>query len=213
MQVQRLILVGFAISAVAVVRAEATIISFSADISSFGAPAAIIPPPGQVLNSGVTNRGQQGFDEQQGVLLGALLLVDGGSIAAGAVVDSHMIFLNREQTPDEILFHTVTWTFSGNILGVMSDQDGMREAASTPILGWPATTYPDPMFGARGLENTPGNTDVYSILGNQLTLDLRVTAVGDWVRVITAPAPAPEPGTLMLIGAGLAGLALRRRRS
>ena len=81
----------------------------------------IIAPPADVTDDppGATNTMQQGFDEMQNVLLGADLTVDGGVIAAGTRVNSHMIFLNTEGFA--AVRETVRWTFDGTILGVMSD--------------------------------------------------------------------------------------------
>ncbi len=67
--------------------------SLSAQIIGVNNGGEIIAPPTMVLDSGVTNDHQQGFDEVQDVLLAAPLAVDSGFIPAELVVDSHMIFL------------------------------------------------------------------------------------------------------------------------
>src|SRR3954469_3032077 len=98
----------------------------------------IILNPKKVLNGNVTNDHQQGFNEQQNVLLASPLAVDSGSIAAGTKVDSHMIFLNQvnvEGQDPKLVDTGVVWTFSGPILGVMSDNNGLLEAASSFLLG------------------------------------------------------------------------------
>ncbi|MBK7929710.1 MAG: hypothetical protein IPJ98_20185 [Bryobacterales bacterium] len=60
--------------------------------------ASIIAAPASVVDDapGATNCAQQGFDEQQGLLLAANLDTDAWhkQHLAGTVVNSHMIFLN-----------------------------------------------------------------------------------------------------------------------
>jgi hypothetical protein len=140
----------------------------------------IIAAPDSVIDDppGATNTHQQAFDERQGVLLVADLDVDGGTIPAGTYVNSHMIFLNTEVGSAS---DTQTWTFDGVILGVMSDQWGTLEIASTPLLGAPGTDYPAVAFNARGMEGS----DSYSVSGNQITVNMWVSEPGDWIRVIT----------------------------
>ncbi len=102
---------------------------------------------------------------------------------------------------------SVIWTFSGTVLGVMSDFNGNLEFASTPLLGAVGTAYPAGPFGARGMESADG----YVIGGNTLTVSMFVGQPGDCIRFITANA-VPEPGTLALLGIGLFGMGLARRR-
>ena len=195
----------------------AALVSVTGPNSSAGVAAGIIPAPTDVLDDLVTNSAQQGFDERQGVVLGAALAVDGGSfIAAGTPVDSHMIFLN---SPGNLtITHVgVVWTFSGTVLGVMSDVGGTLEGGSTALLGNPSTNYsligmgtgPAAPFAHRGLEAF----DSYMIGGNTLTFNTRVIEPGDWIRVVTAtPLHTPEPHTYLAFASGLLALGLLRRR-
>lgn len=149
----------------------------------------IISPPASVIDDppGAVNNHQQAFDERQDVSLPVNVVVDGGFIPAGTIVDSHMIFLNTEGA-SIVSDKGVVWTFDGNIIGVMSDQGGTFEAASSTILGAPATTYPGP-FPARGMEMGPGvNSDSYSVTANQIEVNMTVSEPGDWIRVITDPS-------------------------
>jgi hypothetical protein len=141
----------------------------------------IIPAPPSVIEDhpGAVNTHQQAFNERLGVRLLEPLAVDGGIIPAGTVVDSHMIFLNTEG-PTEVIDWGVVWTFDGPVIGVMSDAEGTLEAASSAILGAPGTTYPE-AFHHRGLE--PG--DSYTVIGTEITVNMRVTEPGDWIRVVT----------------------------
>jgi hypothetical protein len=197
--------------------AQATLISVAGPASSAGTAPAIIGAPSDLLDDIITNTGMLGFDEAQGVTTSVAHGIDGGgSIPAGTVVDSHMIFLNSQGTA--LLSHFgVDWVFSGAILGIMSDSGGTLEAASTFELGNPATNYtvtfvgsgPAAPFTARGLESNNGTGlggDGYALLNpTTLRVGMNVTEPGDWIRVVTATA-IPEPSTLALFAIGLAGL-------
>lgn len=165
----------------------------------------IIAAPASVLDNapGWTNNLQQAFNERQGVTLAADLAVDGGWIAGGTVVDSHMIFLNTAIGDRNAFDQNVLWTFSDVVLGVMSDRRGRLERASNAILGAPGTMYPG-AFDYRGLERR----DSYTIVGNTITVSMLVSQPGDWIRVITAAAP----GSLLLgvLGVSICGWIRRR---
>ena len=200
--------------AILAVPASAAIVSVSGPQSSAGALASIIEAPGSVADDapGAENAAMQGFNEVQGFTLLSDLAVDGGSIAAGTIVDSHMIFLNS--TGLTSIRHgigqggPVRWTFDGVILGVMSNANGSLEVASSKFLGAPSTFYPG-IQGGRGFE---GN-DFYSIAGKVLNVGMGVSEPGDWIRVVTqAPAPVPLPAAGWMLIAGLGALAAAARR-
>jgi hypothetical protein len=161
----------------------------------------------------------QGFDELQNVTLPRDIQTDQGVISAGTVVDSHMIFLNRgaDLIPEYLRQCEQDWTFDGLVLGVMSDKSGTYELASTDILGLPTTVYPTGTSssgrGLKGNYGSGGPNDGYVINGNSLTVAMKVTQPGDWIRVVTSDVrEVPEPSSMLLFATGLLGLARLGRK-
>lgn len=214
------LLTMLAVAVAASLPASAALVSVSAGpTSSAGVAPAIIAAPTDVLDDVTTNLGQEGFDEAQDIVTSVMHGIDGGGfIPTGTLVDSHMIFLNSPGT-GALTHGGVIWEFAGRILGIMSDTGGTLEAASSFELGAPGTNYtttfpgsgPAAPFAARGLE--AGGFDGYTILGpTRLLVAMRVTEPGDWIRVVTEGEEIPEPGTMVLLGTGLAAFAVYRRR-
>ncbi len=204
--------------------AGAVLVSVSGPTSSIGGSAEIIAAPPNADDDAAFNTGIQGFNEAIGVLLAADLMVDGGPIAAGMRIDSHMIFLNSGPgDSNQRIDHGtgagfqggVEFTFDGMVLGVMSDGIGQLEFNSTPLLGAAGTTYPAGTFTARGMEGNPldglFNNDWYSFSGNTITLGMEVTEPGDWIRVVTV-SQVPLPATLPLLGGALGLMGFLRWR-
>ncbi|WLE98702.1 MAG: hypothetical protein QTN59_07635 [Candidatus Electrothrix communis] len=196
--------------------------SIPRDLSLEGAPPQIISPPADVNDDAAWNTSMEGFDEQQGITLEEDINVDGGSIAAGTTVSSHMIFLNTGPGNNYNWYShfDVSWTFDGEVLGVMSDRGGTREVATSELLGAAGTSYPASGFDARGMEGKnmgpSGPGEGYSIADNTLKVGMIVSEPGDWIRVVTAYKknvtidikPGGEPNCFNLNGHGVIPVAI-----
>jgi hypothetical protein len=166
--------------------AQATIVSVTGSGVLIPAPPSVGDPdhPDPIF--------QQGFDEKQGVFLFGALPVDFGAIGPGITVDSHMIFFNQPGTGAKTA--VATWTFSGAIVGVMSDSDGALEFASNPIFAVPGTGYPGP-YGPGSLRGMEPD-DSYSLASaTSLTVRMHIDQPGDWIRVLTL-SPVPDDGNV-----------------
>jgi len=127
-------------------------------------------------------------------------------IAAGTEVDSYLVHADPVTRGFGYLG---ALTFDSDILGVMFG--GMLLGESDPILGAPGTLYPtDP--ANRGLAIVAGQ-DFISISPDRRSILMAfITRRNyDQMRIVTA-AQAPEPLTFVLLGGGLAMVAIRRRR-
>lgn len=192
---------ALAVYALSATASSAAIIGFTGDVTQIAAPASVNDTaPGD-------NTNMLTFNELQGFTLLQDLVTDGGVISAGTTIDSHMVLLNRNDSLASLLVATGTVSFSGGILGTISDINGTLLEASN-YLGAPGTTYQGAILN-QGIESN----DSLSFLGNTLSATLQGRQPGDWVRVVTAVNPVPLPAGMVLLLTGLGGLGLARRRN
>lgn len=177
----------------------------AATVVSTSGLTIITPAPGTVITANfIINNGlpsQMIFDERQGVTLTAPLTTDTGVIPAGTVVDSAFFAVNSVTT----VVANTSATFDGRVLGVVY-LDGSPHYATSDFLGLSTLVYNE-SCSLCGFEAG----DTATIVGNTVDFHNSYSEPGDFARIITAATP--EPGTLVMFGTGVVGLAglLRRK--
>ena len=194
-------LFAIALGAFSASQASAAVLSAAGDGELFGPAPAVVDNGSPAVNDNI-----KAYDEVQDLVLLSDLTTDDGTVGAGRVVSSHMLFLNREAGgPNRVGPYEATFTFSGNVLGVFGNLAGQN--ATDALLGGGTDYSGLTGLSARGLE---GN-DRYSIAGDTISVRFTVTEPGDWLRVVTV-APVPVPAGAVLLPMGLAALGAMRRR-
>ncbi len=198
----------------------------AAVIDTTGSVSLIAPPASSVEGALESNVQIFLFAEQADVTLGAALGIDvdtpgtydnsnipslgGSQVPAGTRVDSYFLHYDAASgNPTS----AGSVSFDTDILGVVVYAATLE--ASDGSLGAPGTTYiPAGTDANRGLDFGP---DAFTLSADLRTLSLSIRENSnrvDQVRVVVASpgALAPEPGTALLLGAGLLGLALVGQR-
>lgn len=185
--------------AMTVTASNASIVSYSTTVQEIAKPAHV------GIASPANNEFILAFNEtQRFTLTSALMTNDGGTIAAGTKIDSHMVLLNKTRDRTHTLDIAGDITFSGAILGLITLRNTLL---ASDYLGG-LTIYDD--YKNRGLDEA--KLDTVSFTDDKLTAHFFVNNPGDWIRVISV-AEVPVPAGAALLPMGLAALAgLRRRR-
>lgn len=223
LQIRRLAALAVALGTACAIVARPASVAASI-IDTTGSAHLIIAPQSVVTGALENNHLTQVFCEQSAVTLDRDLNVDitqagvyaspqdctPGVIQAGTTVSSFFIHQDAVGRRSHILLRGSV-TFDEIIVGVMVETDTLD--ASDGILGALETLYPTGIAPKRHLD-FPRAADRITISEDMHTLlyDLQTQVALDHIRILTAPATVPGPGSLaLLVVAGLTALSRRRR--